>query len=99
MVPIIVEWLSELPTGLNTRTTLRPRTAVLACSPKCAACWLLSGMSQAETAALAGISRHALSNLETGLSQPQLRTALALCRALGQTDPRVLFPGLDVADG
>jgi DNA-binding XRE family transcriptional regulator len=60
---------------------------------------LLSGMSQAETAALAGISRHALSNLETGLSQPQLRTALALCRALGQTDPRVLFPGLDVADG
>jgi molybdate-binding protein/DNA-binding XRE family transcriptional regulator len=43
------------------------------------------GFSQQQLAGMAGVSRQAVSLLESGLSDPSLRVALALARALGLT--------------
>lgn len=54
---------------------------------------LLVGLTAAEVAERAGISRRTLTNLELGRARPQPRTALAIARALGvDQDVRVLFP-------
>jgi putative molybdopterin biosynthesis protein len=43
------------------------------------------GFSQQQLAAMAGVSRQAVSAVESGLSDPSLRAALGLARALGMT--------------
>ena len=43
------------------------------------------GFSQLQLAALAGVSRQAVSGVESGFSDPSLRVALALARSLGMT--------------
>jgi DNA-binding XRE family transcriptional regulator len=43
------------------------------------------GFSQQQLAGMAGVSRQAVSAVGSGLSDPSLRVALALARALGMT--------------
>ncbi|MGA8458177.1 MAG: helix-turn-helix transcriptional regulator, partial [Streptosporangiaceae bacterium] len=43
------------------------------------------GFSQQQLAAMAGVSRQAVSGVESGFSDPSLRVALALSRSLGMT--------------
>ncbi len=43
------------------------------------------GFSQQQLASMAGVSRQAVSAVESGLSDPSLRVALALAQALGMT--------------
>ncbi len=51
------------------------------------------GFSQQQLAGMAGVSRQAVSAIESGLSDPSLRVALALARALGLTVEEVFGPG------
>jgi molybdate-binding protein/DNA-binding XRE family transcriptional regulator len=58
------------------------------------------GFSQQQLAGMAGVSRQAVSAVESGLSDPSLRVALALARALGLTveemfGPRAPAPQID----
>jgi putative molybdopterin biosynthesis protein len=50
------------------------------------------GLSQQQLARMAGVSRQAVSAIEAGLSDPSLRAALALCRALGLTVEELFGP-------
>ena len=50
------------------------------------------GYSQQQLAGMAGISRQAVSALESGVSDPSLRVALALARALGMTVEELFGP-------
>ncbi len=50
------------------------------------------GYSQQQLAGMAGISRQAVSALESGVSDPSLRVALALARALGLTVEELFGP-------
>ena len=43
------------------------------------------GFSQLQMASMAGVSRQAVSAVESGISDPSLRVAMALARALGMT--------------
>jgi putative molybdopterin biosynthesis protein len=43
------------------------------------------GFSQQQVASMAGVSRQAISAVESGVSDPSLQVALALARALGMT--------------
>jgi putative molybdopterin biosynthesis protein len=52
------------------------------------------GFSQQQLAGVAGVSRQAVSAVESGLSDPSLRVALALARALGMTVEEVFGPGV-----
>ncbi len=52
------------------------------------------GYSQQQLARMAGVSRQAVSAVESGLSDPSLRVALALCRALGLTAEELFGPVL-----
>jgi molybdate-binding protein/transcriptional regulator with XRE-family HTH domain len=51
------------------------------------------GFSQQQLAGMAGVSRQAVSAVESGLSDPSLRVALALARALGLTVEEMFGPG------
>jgi len=51
------------------------------------------GFSQQQLAGMAGVSRQAVSAVESGLSDPSLRVALALARALGVTVEELFGPG------
>jgi putative molybdopterin biosynthesis protein len=51
------------------------------------------GFSQQQLAGMAGISRQAVSAVESGVSDPSLRVALALARALGLTVEELFGPG------
>ena len=51
------------------------------------------GFSQQQLAGMAGISRQAVSAMESGVSDPSLRVALALARALGMTVEELFGPG------
>jgi putative molybdopterin biosynthesis protein len=51
------------------------------------------GFSQQQLARMAGISRQAVSVIESGVSGPSLRVALALARALGMTVEELFGPG------
>ena len=51
------------------------------------------GFSQQQLAGMAGVSRQAVSAVESGLSDPSLRVALALARVLGMTVEEVFGPG------
>ncbi len=51
------------------------------------------GYSQQQLAGMAGVSRQAVSAVESGQSDPSLRVALALVRALGMTIEEVFGPG------
>ena len=51
------------------------------------------GFSQQQLAGMAGVSRQAVSAVESGLSDPSLRVALALSRALGLTVEELFGPG------
>jgi putative molybdopterin biosynthesis protein len=51
------------------------------------------GFSQQQLAGMAGISRQAVSAVESGLSDPSLRVALALAHALGLTVEELFGPG------
>ncbi|HEY3882883.1 MAG TPA: substrate-binding domain-containing protein [Trebonia sp.] len=51
------------------------------------------GFSQQQLAAMAGVSRQAVSAVESGHSDPSLRVALALARALGLTVEELFGPG------
>jgi molybdate-binding protein/transcriptional regulator with XRE-family HTH domain len=51
------------------------------------------GFSQQQLAGMAGVSRQAVSAVESGLSDPSLRVALALARALGMTVEELFGPG------
>jgi len=51
------------------------------------------GYSQQQLAGMAGVSRQALSAVESGHSDPSLRAALALARALGMTVEELFGPG------
>ena len=50
------------------------------------------GFSQQQLAGMAGVSRQAVSAVEAGLSDPSLRVALALSRALGMTAEELFGP-------
>jgi putative molybdopterin biosynthesis protein len=50
------------------------------------------GFSQQQLATMAGVSRQAVSAVESGLSDPSLRVALALSRALGVTVEEMFGP-------
>jgi putative molybdopterin biosynthesis protein len=50
------------------------------------------GVSQQQLAGMAGVSRQAVSAVESGLSDPSLRVALALSRALGITVEELFGP-------
>ena len=52
------------------------------------------GFSQQQLAGMAGVSRQAVSAVEAGLSDPSLRVALALSRALGLTVEELFGPAL-----
>jgi putative molybdopterin biosynthesis protein len=52
------------------------------------------GFSQQQLAGMAGVSRQAVSAVESGLSDPSLRVALALARALGMTVEDVFGPAV-----
>jgi putative molybdopterin biosynthesis protein len=51
------------------------------------------GLSQQQLAGMAGISRQAVSAVESGVSDPSLRVALALTHALGVTVEELFGPG------
>src|SRR6516164_2635065 len=51
------------------------------------------GFSQLQLASMAGVSRQAVSALESGHSDPSLRVALALAQALGMTVEELFGPG------
>ena len=51
------------------------------------------GFSQRQLAGMAGVSRQAVSAVEAGHSDPSLRVALALARALGMTAEELFGPG------
>ena len=51
------------------------------------------GFSQQQLAGMAGVSRQAVSAVESGMSDPSLRVALALARVLGMTVEEVFGPG------
>ena len=51
------------------------------------------GFSQQQLAGMAGVSRQTVSAIESGLSDPSLRVALALARALGLTVEEMYGPG------
>src|SRR5437660_914046 len=55
------------------------------------------GLSQQQLAGMAGITRQAVSAVESGHSDPSLRVALSLARALGVTVEALFGPG-DPAD-
>jgi len=55
------------------------------------------GFSQQQLARMAGVSRQAVSAVESGLSDPSLRVALALARALGLTVEELFGPGSPVS--
>ena len=58
------------------------------------------GFSQQQMASMAGVSRQAVSAVESGISDPSLRVALALSRALGMTVEELFgpdHPGVPVA--
>ncbi|MBV9208421.1 MAG: helix-turn-helix transcriptional regulator, partial [Actinobacteria bacterium] len=55
------------------------------------------GLSQQQLAGMAGVTRQAVSAVESGHSDPSLRVALALARALGMTVEELFGPG-DPAD-
>jgi len=55
------------------------------------------GFSQQQLAGMAGVSRQAVSAVESGLSDPSLRVALALARALGLTFEELFGPGSPVS--
>jgi len=50
------------------------------------------GFSQEQLAGMAGVSRQAVSAVESGQSDPSLRVALALARALGMTVDELFGP-------
>ncbi len=52
------------------------------------------GFSQLQLAGMAGVSRQAVSAVESGLSDPSLRVALALSRALGMTVEEIFGPAI-----
>jgi putative molybdopterin biosynthesis protein len=52
------------------------------------------GFSQLQLAGMAGVSRQAVSAVEAGLSDPSLRVALALSRALGLTVEELFGPAI-----
>jgi putative molybdopterin biosynthesis protein len=52
------------------------------------------GFSQQQLAGMAGVSRQAVSAVESGLSDPSLRVALALSRALGMTVDELFGPAI-----
>jgi molybdate-binding protein/transcriptional regulator with XRE-family HTH domain len=54
------------------------------------------GFSQQQLAGMAGVSRQAVSAVESGLSDPSLRVALALARALGMTVEELFGPASPV---
>jgi len=54
---------------------------------------LARGFSQQQLAGMAGVSRQAVSAVESGLSDPSLRVALALAHALGLTVEELFGPG------
>jgi molybdate-binding protein/DNA-binding XRE family transcriptional regulator len=56
------------------------------------------GFSQQQLAGMAGVSRQAVSAVESGHSDPSLRVALALARALGMTVEEVFGPGSPQAE-
>src|SRR3984885_3085485 len=51
------------------------------------------GFSQQQLASMAGVSRQAVSAVESGHSDPSLRVALALARALGMAVEELFGPG------
>src|SRR3974390_1318005 len=51
------------------------------------------GFSQQHLAGMAGVSRQAVSAVESGHSDPSLRVALALAQALGMTVEELFGPG------
>ncbi len=55
-------------------------------------CRVVAGLSQAQLSDQAGIARETVCLLERGKHEPRWHTAAALSRALGVSDPRVLFP-------
>jgi molybdate-binding protein/DNA-binding XRE family transcriptional regulator len=54
----------------------------------------LRGFSQQQLAGMAGVSRQAVSAVESGLSDPSLRVALVLSRALGVTVEELFGPAI-----
>ncbi len=50
------------------------------------------GFSQQQVASMAGVSRQAVSAVESGISDPSLRVAMTLARVLGLTVEEVFGP-------
>jgi molybdate-binding protein/DNA-binding XRE family transcriptional regulator len=70
--------MSEVPTSDGTRLRLARQAR---------------GLSQQQLAGVAGVTRQAVSAVESGHSDPSLRVALALARALGVTVEELFGPG------
>src|SRR6201984_1935575 len=74
--------MSEVPSAAGTRLRMSRQAR---------------GLSQQQLAGMAAVTRQAVSALESGHSDPSLRVALALARALGLTVEELFGPG-DPAD-
>src|ERR1700761_9824350 len=70
--------MSEVPTSDGTRLRLARQAR---------------GLSQQQLAGVAGVTRQAVSAVESGHSDPSLRVALGLARALGMTVEELFGPG------
>ena len=70
--------MSDLRSWVDARTLIRVLTVLQRRR-------LLTGLSQEEFAAAIGVSRQTISSLERRRSDPSVRLALAIARALGAT--------------
>jgi transcriptional regulator with XRE-family HTH domain len=59
-----------------------------------ARCRVLAGHTIRSLSAASGVSARQIVNLEAGKCRPRLDTALAIAYALGEDDPRVIYPDL-----
>jgi putative molybdopterin biosynthesis protein len=72
--------------------TSQPHPGAVRAGPQLRMARQARGISQQRLAGMAGVSRQAVSAVESGLSDPSLRVAIALSRALGMTVEALFGP-------
>ena len=80
--------------GSEPRDAAEPQHGVVRVGPRLRIARQVRGFSQQQLAGMAGVSRQAVSAVESGLSDPSLRVALALSRALGMTIEELFGPAI-----
>lgn len=83
---------SDPQTGQELDETGQPHPGAARVGPRLRMARQARGFSQQQLAGMAGVSRQAVSAVEAGLSDPSLRVALALSRALGITVEELFGP-------